>query len=66
MSLARLTFEHGRPGGPIRLMAGVHYLKHAFGLSDEAVVKGWVENRTGSIFAGRNISSIACRLILCR
>jgi hypothetical protein len=52
MSLARLTFEHGRPGGPIRLMAGVHYLKHVFGLSDEAVVKGWVENPYWQYFCG--------------
>ena len=25
----------GRPGVPIRLMVGLHYLKHAFDLSDE-------------------------------
>ena len=29
---------------PIRLMAGLHYLKHAFGLLDEAVVKSWRAN----------------------
>ena len=34
-----LYAEHGRPGIPIRLMTGLHYLKCAFGLSDEAVVK---------------------------
>ena len=34
----------GRPGVPIRLMVGLHYLKHAFNLSDELVVERWVEN----------------------
>jgi IS5 family transposase len=29
-----LYAEHGRLGVPIRLMAGLHYLTHAFGLSD--------------------------------
>jgi hypothetical protein len=33
-------------------MAGLHYLKHAFGLSDEAVVKGWVENPYWQYFCG--------------
>ena len=28
----------GRPGIPIRLMAGLHLLKHTYGLSDEDVV----------------------------
>lgn len=30
-----LYAEYGRPGVPIRLMAGLHYLKHVFRLSDE-------------------------------
>ena len=34
----------GRPGVAIRLMVGLHYLKHAFNLSDEVVVAQWVEN----------------------
>lgn len=34
----------GRPGVAIRLMVGLHYLKHAFNLSDEWVVAQWVEN----------------------
>ena len=29
----------GRPGVAIRLMVGLHYLKHAFNLSDELVVE---------------------------
>lgn len=36
--------EHGRPGLPVRLLVGLHYLKHAFDLSDEEVVLNWVEN----------------------
>jgi transposase, IS5 family len=44
--------EVGRPGVPIRLMAGLHYLKHAYGLSDEALVKGWVENPYWQYFCG--------------
>ncbi len=47
-----LYSEHGRPGVPIRLMAGLHYLKHTFGLSDEAVVKGWKENPYWQYFCG--------------
>ncbi len=31
--------DNGRPGTPIRLMAGLHFLKHTFGLSDEEVVR---------------------------
>lgn len=47
-----LYSENGRPGIPIRLMAGLHYLKHAFGVSDEAVVKGWTENPYWQYFCG--------------
>ena len=34
----------GRPAISTRLIAGLHYLKHAYDLSDEAVVERWVEN----------------------
>ena len=34
----------GRPAKPTRLMVGLHYLKHAFDLSDEEVVAQWIEN----------------------
>ena len=37
---------------PIPLMAGLHYLKRAFGLSDEVVVKSWVENPYRQYFCG--------------
>lgn len=40
----KLYSEDGRPGSPIRLMVGLTYLGHAFGLSDEEVVTRWVEN----------------------
>jgi IS5 family transposase len=33
-------------------MAGLHYLKQAFGLSDEMVVKSWVENPYWQYFCG--------------
>jgi hypothetical protein len=36
--------EVGRPGIPTRVLVGLHYLKHAYGESDESVVARWVEN----------------------
>jgi transposase, IS5 family len=42
----------GRPGKPIRLMVGLHYLKHAFDLSDEEVCERWVENPYWQYFCG--------------
>ena len=36
--------KKGRPGIPIRLLVGLSYLAHAYGLSDQAVVESWVEN----------------------
>ena len=33
--------EAGRPGLPIRLVVGLHLLKHIEGLSDEAVCERW-------------------------
>jgi IS5 family transposase len=38
------TDGKGAPALPTRLIAGLHYLKHAFGHSDEEVVALWVEN----------------------
>lgn len=35
---------NGRPAIPTRLMVGLHYLKHLYRLSDEEVVRQWVEN----------------------
>jgi IS5 family transposase len=34
----------GRPGCPTRLMVGLHYLKYTFNLSDEMVVRSFLEN----------------------
>jgi len=42
----------GRPAKPTRLMVGLHYLKHAFDLSDEEVVFQWVENPYWQYFCG--------------
>lgn len=42
----------GRPGLPIRLLVGLHYLKHAYNVSDEAVVAQFVENGYWQYFCG--------------
>lgn len=49
---ALYTEKEGRPGIATRLMAGPHYLKHAYNLSDEAVVERWVENPYWQHFRG--------------
>lgn len=43
----------GRPRLPIRLMASLLYLKHAFNLSDEEVVIRWSENVVWQYFSGQ-------------
>jgi IS5 family transposase len=47
-----LYSEEGRPGIPIRLMIGLHYLKHTYNLSDEEVVAQWAENPYWQYFCG--------------
>jgi IS5 family transposase len=42
----------GRPALPPRLVAGLMYLQHAHGLSDEAVLARWVENPYYQHFTG--------------
>ena len=42
----------GNPALPARLVVGMLYLKHAFGMSDEAVVERWVENPYWQYFCG--------------
>jgi transposase, IS5 family len=42
----------GRPGLPIRLLVGFHYLKHAYNVSDEAVVERFLENPYWQYFCG--------------
>ena len=44
--------DNGCPGKPTRLLVGLQYLKHCYGLSDEAVVSGWVENPYWQYFCG--------------
>lgn len=44
--------DNGRPGLPIRLMVGLHYLKHAFNESDESVVAKLLENPYWQYFCG--------------
>lgn len=43
----------GRPRLPIRLMASLLYLKHAFNLSDEELVARWSENVVWQYFSGQ-------------
>jgi len=42
----------GAPAMPVRLMAGLQYLKHTFNLSDEILLKRWVENPYWQYFCG--------------
>jgi len=44
--------DMGRPAKMIRLMVGLHYIKHAFNESDESVVERWVENPYWQFFCG--------------
>lgn len=44
--------DHGAPAIRTRLMVGLHYLKHAFNVSDEDVVVRWVENPYWQYFCG--------------
>ena len=46
--------EVGRPAIATRLIAGLHYLKHTYGLSDEQVVKRWAENPYWQYFCGES------------
>ena len=42
----------GRPGLPIRLVVGLHYLKYTYNVSDERVVEQFVENPYWQYFCG--------------
>jgi IS5 family transposase len=42
----------GAPALRTRLIAGLHYLKYAYGLSDEEVVERWRENPYWQYFCG--------------
>ena len=42
----------GAPGLPTRLMVGMQYLKYTYNLSDEEIVKRWLENPYWQYFCG--------------
>src|SRR5262249_29159203 len=42
----------GRPGLTIRLMVGLHYLKHIYNVGDETVVERFLENPYWQYFCG--------------
>lgn len=44
--------ENGRPGLAIRLIVGLHMLKHMYALSDEEVCGRWKENPYYQYFTG--------------
>lgn len=44
--------DNGRPAYSTRLMVGLHYLKHAYNLSDDGVLEQWVENPYWQYFCG--------------
>jgi IS5 family transposase len=44
--------DRGRPAIATRLIAGLHYLKHTYRLSDEQVVQRWAENPYWQHFCG--------------
>ena len=46
--------EVGRPAIATRLIAGLHYLKHTYSLSDEQVVRRWAENPYWQYFCGES------------
>jgi len=48
----KLYSEEGRPGVPIRVIVGLHYLKSLYNESDENVVAKWVENPYWQYFCG--------------
>ncbi len=58
--------DQGRPSKTIRLMVGLHYLKHAFDESDESVVTKLIENPYWSRNFGMdsNISDMIFQFIL--
>jgi IS5 family transposase len=44
--------DFGAPGKAIRLLVGLHYLKHAFNKSDESLLERWLENPYWQSFCG--------------
>jgi IS5 family transposase len=50
--LAELYRDGGRPAVPTRFMVGLLFLKHIYGLSDEAVCERWVHDPYFQYFTG--------------
>ena len=51
-----MAYSHtGRSGKSIRLMVGLHYLKHTYDESDESVVYHWLENPYWQYFTGETV-----------
>ena len=48
----------GRYAKPVRLMVGLHLLKHRYGLSDEGVVQGLHENLYWMVFCGIDLGEV--------
>ena len=44
--------DNGAPAKAVRLLVGLHYLKHAFNESDASVLERWVENPYWQYFCG--------------
>lgn len=44
--------DNGRPSCPVRLLAGLTMLRYQYGLSDQQVLDGWVENPYWQFFCG--------------
>lgn len=49
--------DQGAPAIATRMIAGLHYLKHLYDLSDEQVVERWVENPYWQYFCGEQFFS---------
>ena len=44
--------DFGAPGKSVRLLVGLHYLKHTFNESDESLLERWLENPYWQYFCG--------------
>jgi IS5 family transposase len=52
--LAQFASGRSRPASSGRLVAGLLYLQHTFGCSDEALIRAWVENPYWQYFCGES------------
>src|SRR6185436_9759041 len=51
--------QKGRPGLPMRLLVGLHYLKHLYDVSDERVGRAFSRTRTGNTCVAKNSSCMS-------